>query len=76
MADAAQPVHRNSLLKAQSNYQGKQPNKTVTGQKISFADEHGAPIAENHFVDSLHYSEQSTTVSQGGPKGCLSCTIS
>ena len=78
MADAASPhVHRNSLLKTTSNYTGGKgaPPKAATGQKISFADEHGAPIAENHFVDGLHYSEQSTTVINQ-PKGCLSCSIS
>jgi len=69
---------RGSLLKVTSNYttQGKAAPKATTGQKISFADEHGAPIAENHFVDGLHYSEQSSTVLKGGPKGCLSCSLS
>ena len=80
MADApaaSGAAPRGSLLKAQSNYStsGRSaPPKPVTGQKISFADEHGDPIAENHFVDGLHYSEQSTTVTRGGPRGC--CSIS
>jgi hypothetical protein len=75
------PAHRNSLLKNRedslyANGGSRTSSKVGAASKnITFADEHGAPIAENHFVDSLHYSEHSATVGQGRPTGCVNCVV-
>jgi hypothetical protein len=42
-------------------------------QNISFADEHGESLVENHFVQNLHYSDDATQRQNPIP-AC--CTIS
>ena len=76
-----------NLLKATSSYSGRAAaaNRNgggggggggATGPKIVFADQLGEPIAENHYEEQLHYSEQAIVPGRGSsnPGGC-GCVI-
>lgn len=42
-------------------------------EKLTFADQHGSKLDENHFVEHLHYSEASVDMPQMQQRAC--CVI-
>jgi hypothetical protein len=63
------------ILKLESAFAKAFPTQPSPGtdKKLSFADEHGDPIAENVYVESLHYSTAPYNTTEIS-KGC--CIIS
>ena len=71
-----------NILKSESTYSNRNSNNTTNSskastntKKIQFADDIGEQLAENNYVEELHYSPSSYGQSEAQHMGC-NCIIS